>query len=98
MSEDALRRSSMAAKATALLGMLDRNCAFAGLPPLAGKSGVEAVRAMAKKTWRALARDAGVNPPSAATIELVVEGIEARRGPVRAVRQLELPTERKVAS
>jgi hypothetical protein len=75
LTEDEAR----AAKVEKLLAALDRNMAFAGLPPLAGARGAETVRAFTKRDWKATARVADVKPPSAAVIVLVVEAIEARR-------------------
>lgn len=66
------------AKVRALLAQLERNAAFVGIP-LAGDAGLRFVREMTSASWKALAREAKVNPPSKAAIALVVEAIEARR-------------------
>ena len=85
-------------KVVALLAALDCQAARAGIPPLAGADGAKTVRELSKADWKALCREFDLRPPSIVTVELVAEGIEARRGPVRAVRQLELISDRKVAS
>lgn len=85
-------------KVVALLGALDRNAAFAGIPPLAGSDGATTVRELSKADWAALAKTASVSPPSRLTVELVAEGIEARRGPVSTrPRQLTLGERAKSA-
>jgi hypothetical protein len=79
VSKNAFEEAARSKKAIALLVALDRNAAFVGMPPLAGDRGVETVRMLKAPDWKALAREAGVNPPSKATIELIVEAVEARR-------------------
>jgi hypothetical protein len=79
MSEESQRREAMVEKVKALLAALDRNAAFCGMPPLAGARGVAHVRVLTKADWRALARQAGCNAPSKATVALIIEALEARR-------------------
>jgi hypothetical protein len=98
VNRNPFEESARAKKAIALLGALDRQAALAGLPPLAGVRGIETVRALSKRDWAALAREAGVRPPSAAAVELVVEAIEARRGPRKATPPPQVPLFRTKAS
>ena len=85
-------------KVVALLAALDCQTARAGIPPLAGADGAKTVRELTTADWTALCRQFDINPPSPVTVELVAEGIEARRGPVRSVRQLDLVLVRKVSA
>lgn len=85
-------------KIVALLSALDCMSARAGIPPLAGADGATTIRELPASYWAALCREFDIKPPSPVTVALVAEAIEGRRGPVAVRRQLELVTDRKVAS
>jgi hypothetical protein len=70
--------AARARKAAALLATVDRNARFVGMAAPEGIRGVELLRTLNRADWAALARAAGVRPPSRETSNIVLASIEAR--------------------
>lgn len=78
MSRNPHETAARAKKAAALLAAVDRNARLVGMPVPEGTSGVALLRSLSRADWVALARAAGIRPPSRATVDVVLASIEAR--------------------